>query len=101
MNKIFVLTTIVAGLIAAPAMAKELTARERAQLQAEAVTQASITRDLQDRAKALDKAYKAAKAIDIVIGAAASKIPYGGAAHKGGKAIGNTIYKVVKRGKGN
>jgi hypothetical protein len=103
MNKFFKITAFSAATLcvfgAGAAHAQQptgkLSVEERSRLEARIAMEASVNRDIQDRARALDNAYRAAKAADAVIGAAANRVPGGAAAYKVGKAVGAVGSAVV------
>lgn len=82
---------------AAPVSAQRLTPQQRARLEGDVAAQRSITRDLEDRARALDRAYHAARGIDRVIGNTVRVVPGGRAAYRGGRITGNIINQARQR----
>lgn len=83
----------------ATAASAKLSAEERARLEREVEVQRSVTRDYEASAAAYDRAYKAAKGIDLVIGHTAGRVPGGSAAYKGGKLIGSVGAAINERRK--
>ena len=91
--------TLVAAAIAmtAPAMAQQMTPQQRARLEADAATQRSITADREAAARALDRAYRAARGIDRVIDSTVARVPGGQAAYRGGMLVGGIAYDQYNR----
>jgi hypothetical protein len=96
-NVIALATTLSLGLIVAAHAQNRAAgppispAQHRATLQGVAASKAAAAKNAHEAATAYNRAYRAARAGDVVIRQAAKAVPYGGAAYGAGKAVGHVI----------